>query len=62
MRDLFERFQVLQAGVRSLSHIVQNEGDEPSIDQLDEFAQAVDHHLVELSSLKSEVLEHYFQA
>lgn len=59
MQDLFERFQVLQAGVRSLSQIVHNDGAEPTIEQLSEFAESVDDYIVELGVLKGEVIEHF---
>lgn len=59
MQDLFERFQVLQAKIRSLSHIVQQDAAEPTIDQLTEFAESVDASLIELSILKGEVIEHF---
>lgn len=59
MRDLFERFQELQANIRALGTITQDEDTEPSIDQLEEFADSVDSNLIELSNLKSQVIEHF---
>lgn len=59
MQDLFERFQVLQAGIRSLSAIVQDEQVEPTIEQLTEFAESADDYMIELGSLKSDVIEYF---
>jgi len=62
MRDLFERFQLLQANVRLLSNIVHETGDtpkQPTLEELTVFAAHVDDCLFELSSLKSDVIEHF---
>ena len=62
MRDLFERFQLLQATVRELSHIVHETPDapkKPTIEELTVFAAHMDDCLFELSSLKSDVIEHF---